>query len=246
MGVDLRQGAGLAQFREFLGGQGVELGLGHGEEGRDRLQFAGGAVGVLVLIGGLTGVHQVHALHQVDKGPGHPVLGLEVVAELDALLGVLGGLAVFEERELRVFGHELIAAIDADQHPLLTLGGGLAGRQYEGVAADIAGDIGVDFEAEIRGGEEVLTFLQAHHRNRLVVLADEDDRIGQAGRAELGHGEGDHVRLGGEAKTRRGRIDPKLPVDLAREQLGLGIEHDVAGKGYLLDWNGFHGPCSRW
>ncbi len=246
MGVDLHQGAAVAHLGQLLGRQGLELLFRDGLERGDGLGLAGDAVRAHGLIGRRARLDEVQFLEQGDEGLGHPVLGLEVVAELDAVLGVLGGFAVDEERKLRVFGEVFVAAVDAHQHPLFAPLGDLAGGQDEGIAANVAGDVGVRLVAGFRRGEEVLALLQAHHRHRLEVFADEDHGIGQARGPELRNGERAHVGAGREAKARRGRIDPQFSVHLLREQLRLAIEHDVAGEGHLRDRNGFHGPCSRW
>uniref|UniRef100_A0A0N5A088 NAD-specific glutamate dehydrogenase n=1 Tax=Parastrongyloides trichosuri TaxID=131310 RepID=A0A0N5A088_PARTI len=226
MGVDLAQGAVVAQFGQLLDRQGLQLVFRHGEVFGDLLRRAGRAVGVARGEGGFTHLEQVQFLEQVDEGLGACALLLEVVAELHAEVDVAAGLAVFEQGRLAAFDHEGGGAVDAQHHALLLFVIG----EDEGVAADIGRDIGVGAEVAVLD-EQVLGLVQAHGGDRLLGVADEDDRIGQGGRGELRHRQRHDVGLGHEGVGLvRGR-HAQLAVHVSRQRLGLGIEQDSARQG---------------
>jgi hypothetical protein len=88
---------------------------------------------------GASGLEQVELLDHLKEGLGAPALGLEVLAELDGVLGELGRLAVLEEGGVGLLGHGVGRAVDADDHPLALVVVG----EHEGIAADVGRQIGV-------------------------------------------------------------------------------------------------------
>ena len=226
MGVDLPQGAVVAQFGQLLGREGLQLVFRHGVILGDLLRRSRGAVGIARGEDGLAGVQQVQLVQEFDEGVGALALEFEIVAELHRLFDVGGRLAVDEQRGRAAVPDERCVAIDAQDQPLLDLVIG----EDERIAADIGGDVGLGAELAGVADEQVLAAAQGHDGDRHAGVAHEDHRIGQGGRGELGHGQRDQIGLGHEAVRLVDGIDAQGAVGLNRQGLGLAIEQDIAGQ----------------
>ncbi|MNS48003.1 hypothetical protein D3C72_805600 [compost metagenome] len=226
MGVDLAQGAVVAQFDQLVGRQGLQLVFRNGEILGQLLDRAGRTVRIARGEGGFAHFEQVQIRQQLDEGFGANALLLEVVAELHRIVDVGAGLVAVEQRNFRVFADEGGGPVDAQDHALLAVVVG----EDERVAAHIGRDVGVGTKLAVLD-EHVVVLTQAHGHDGLLLLADEDDRIGQGGRRELGHGQRHDVGLRHEGVGLVGRRHAQLAVGLERNRLRLGVEQDGAGQG---------------
>ena len=226
MGVDLPQGAVVAQFCQLLGGQGFQLVFRNSVIFGDLLRRGRGAVGIARGEDGLAGVQQVQLVQQFDEGIGALALEFEIVAEFHRLFDVGGRLAVNEQRGRAAVPDERSVAIDAQDQPLLDL---VIGKD-ERIAADIGRDVGLGAELAGVADKQVLAAAQGHDGDRHAGVADEDHRIGQRGRGELGHGQRDQIGLGHKTVRLVDGIDAQGAVGLNRQGLGLAVEQDIAGQ----------------
>ncbi len=226
MGVDLAQGAVVAQFSQLLDRQGLQLVFRDGVVLGQLLDGTGRAVGVARREVGFAGLEQVQIGQQLDEGLRAQALLLEVVAELHRIVHVGAGLVVLEQRHLARLAEEGRGAVDAQDHAVL----GVVVGEDEGVATHIGRNIGVGPEVAVVD-EQVLALAQAHGHDRLLLVADEDDRVGQGGRRELGHGQRHDIGLGDEGVGLVGRRHAQLAVSFERDRLRLRVEQDVAGQG---------------
>ena len=227
MGIDLAEGAIVAQFSQLLGRQGLQLVFRNGEIFGDLLRRGRGAVGIARGENGLAGVQQVQIVQQFDEGVGALALELEIVAELHRLFDVGRRLAVDEQGGHATVPDERCVAVDAQDQTLLDLVIG----EDERIAAHIGRDVGLGAELAGVADEQVLAAAQGHDGDRHAGVTDEDHRIGQGGRGELGHGQGHQVGRGDETVGLFNGINAQRTVGLDRQRLGLAVEQDIAGQG---------------
>ena len=227
MGVDLAQGAVVAQLDQLLGRQGFQLVFRDGVVFGDLLRRGGGAVGIARGEDGFARVQQVELVEKFDEGVGALALLLEIIAEFHGLFDVGRGLAVDEQLRGPAVPDKRRVAVHAQDQPLLRLVIG----EDERITAHIGRDIG--FGAELAGfiDEQVLAAAQGHDGHRLALVADEDHRIRKGRRRELGHRQRHQIGLGHKAVGLVDGIDAERAVRLDRQGLGLAIEQDVTGQG---------------
>ena len=227
MGVNLAQGTIVAQFGQLLGGQGLQLVFRNREIFGDLLRLASGAVRIARGKDSFARVQQVELLQQGQEGVCTQTLLLEIVAELHRLLGVGRRLAVDEQRRGTAFLDERCRAVNAQDHAALRI---IVGED-ERIAADIGRNIGLGAEITVGADEQVLAGTQRHDGDRLLVLSDEDDRIRQGGRGELGHHHRYQIGLGHKTVGLVDGVDAEVAVGFQGQRLGLRIEQDITRQG---------------
>ena len=227
MGVDLLQGTAVAEVGQLVMRQGIELGLGDAEVLGDLLGFARRSVRVDRRMRRRLDLEEIQFLEELDEAHRLLPLDLVVVAEFDAVLGVLAGLAIrIEEGQVAALDDELRGTVDAQDRLL----GGVVIGEDEGIAADVGRNIDPRVEQAILPQEHILLGVQPHHRQGRLVLAHEDDRVGQAGDAELGHCQRNGVADPGEAEGAIQALDAQALVQVGGERLRIVVEKDGAGN----------------
>ena len=127
---------------------------------------------------------------------GGATLTLELLAELDRILGKLGGLVAFEEAHVGLAGNHGGFRVDTKKQ----LVGLRIGRKDERITAHESGNVAVGIRLAGRIDILILVLAYAHHGDRRFLLSDENDRIAGRNDAEFTDSDRNGVRAFEEAK----------------------------------------------